>query len=56
MQMEIGELDIFLGSTYAIVVARSALEIIHAMRGRLDEHPQVGALGPMATCGRCSTP
>ncbi len=48
MQMGIGELDIFLGSTYAIVVARSALEIIHVMRARLDEHPQVGALGPMA--------
>jgi magnesium transporter len=48
MQMEIGELDVFLGFTYAIVVARSALETIHAMRARLDEHPQIGALGPMA--------
>ena len=48
MQMDIGELDVFLGSTYAIVVARSALGIIHAMRARLDEYPQVGALGPMA--------
>jgi magnesium transporter len=48
MRMGIGELDVFLGSTYAIVVARSASEIIPAMRARLDEHPQVGALGPMA--------
>jgi magnesium transporter len=48
MQMDTGELDVFLGSNYAIVVARSAFEIIHAMRARLDEHPQVGALGPMA--------
>lgn len=48
MQMDIGELDVFLGSTYAIVVARSALEIIYAMRARLEEHRQVGALGPMA--------
>ncbi|HEX2370599.1 MAG TPA: CorA family divalent cation transporter [Acidimicrobiia bacterium] len=48
MHIDIGELDIFLGSTYAIVVARSASEIIHAMRARLDEHSQVGALGPMA--------
>jgi magnesium transporter len=48
MQMGLGELDVFLGSTYAIVIARSAPEIIAAMRARLDEHPQVGALGPMA--------
>ena len=41
MRMGIGELDVFLGSTYAIVVARSASEIIPAMRARLDEHPQV---------------
>jgi magnesium transporter len=48
MQMDIGELDVFLGSTYAIVVARSAPEIIQAMRTRLDDHPQIGALGPTA--------
>jgi magnesium transporter len=48
MKMGAGELDVFIGSTYAIVVARSASEIIPAMRARLDEHPQVGALGPMA--------
>jgi magnesium transporter len=48
MQMDTGELDVFLGPTYAIVVARSASEIIHATRARLDKHSQVGALGPMA--------
>jgi magnesium transporter len=48
MHMDIGELDVFVGSTYAIVVARSAVEIIYAMRARLDEHPQVRALGPMS--------
>jgi len=49
MQMEIGELDIFIGATYAIVIARSALDIIHGTRIRLDEHRHVAALGPMAT-------
>jgi magnesium transporter len=48
MQMSISELDAFIGPTYAIVVARSALEIIHGMRTRFDEHPQVAALGSMA--------
>ena len=48
MQMDIGELDAFIGPTYAIVVARSALEMIHGMRYRLDRHPQVAALGSMA--------
>jgi magnesium transporter len=48
MQMDIGELDIFIGATYAIVIARSALDIIHGTRIRLDEHPHVAALGPMA--------
>jgi magnesium transporter len=48
MRMDLGELDVFVGSTYVIVVARSALEIIQAMRARLDEHPNVAALGPMA--------
>ncbi|MGZ5384717.1 MAG: CorA family divalent cation transporter, partial [Acidimicrobiia bacterium] len=49
MELTIGELDIFIGSTYAIVIARSALEIIQGTRIRLDEHAQVAALGPMAT-------
>ena len=49
MQMIIGELDVFIGATYAIVIARSALDIIHGTRARLDEHPQVAALGPMAS-------
>ncbi|MGZ8822312.1 MAG: CorA family divalent cation transporter, partial [Aeromicrobium sp.] len=49
MEMTIGELAIFIGSTYAIVIARSALEIIHGLRIRLDEHGQVAALGPMAS-------
>jgi magnesium transporter len=49
MQMDIGELDVFIGATYAIVIARSALDIIHGTRNRLDEHPHVAALGPMAS-------
>jgi magnesium transporter len=49
MQLAIGELATFIGSTYAIVIARSALEIIHGTRSRLDEHGHVAALGPMAS-------
>jgi magnesium transporter len=49
MEMEIGELDAFIGATYAIVVARSAPEIIHGTRTRLDDHQQLASLGPMAT-------
>jgi magnesium transporter len=47
-QVVIGELDVFIGATYAIVIARSALDIIRGTRIRLDEHPHVAALGPMA--------
>jgi magnesium transporter len=48
-QVVIGELDVFIGATYAIVIDRSALDIIHGTRIRLDEHPHVAALGPMAS-------
>jgi magnesium transporter len=48
MQMDIGELYCFIGARYAIVIARSAVDIIHAMGASLDEHDQVAALGPMA--------
>jgi magnesium transporter len=46
--LDIGELDVFVGPAYAIVIARSAAETIRSARVHLDEHPQVGALGPMA--------
>jgi magnesium transporter len=48
-QVVIGELDVFIGAAYAIVIDRSALDIIHGTRIRLDEHPHVAALGPMAS-------
>jgi magnesium transporter len=48
MQLAIGDLAIFVGSTYAIVIARAALEILHGTRRRLDQHGQAAALGPMA--------
>lgn len=49
MQMDLGELDVFIGATYAIVIDRSALDIVHGTRIRLDAHPHVSALGPMAS-------
>ncbi len=49
MEMSIGELDVFIGATYAIVIARSTLDNIHGTRIRLEEHPHVAALGPMAS-------
>ena len=55
MQMGIGELDVFLGSTYAIVVARSASEIIDAMRARLTNTHKWERSVRWRRCGRCST-
>lgn len=47
-QFDIGELDAFLGSRYAIVVSRAATDVLAGARQRLDEHPGVATLGPMA--------
>jgi len=46
--LDIGELDIFLGSRYAIAVSRAAADVLAGARQRLDEHPGVATLGPMA--------
>jgi magnesium transporter len=45
---DIGELDVFLGSRYAIVVGRAAGDVLAGARQRLDAHPGVATLGPMA--------
>ena len=47
-QIEIGELDIFLGARYAIAISRSDAAPLAGARERLDEHPDVAKLGPMA--------
>ena len=47
-QIEIGELDIFLGARYAIAISRSNAGPLAGARQRLDEHPEVAKLGPMA--------
>jgi magnesium transporter len=47
-QIEIGELDIFLGARYAIAISRSNAAPLAGARERLDEHPEVAKLGPMA--------
>jgi magnesium transporter len=47
-QIEIGELDIFLGARYAIAVSQSSAGPLIGARKRLDEHPEVAKLGPMA--------
>ena len=47
-QFDIGELDVFIGSRYAIVVGRAATDVLAGARQRLDAHPGVATLGPMA--------
>jgi magnesium transporter len=47
-QIEIGELDIFLGARSAIAISRSNAAPLAGARKRLDEHPEVANLGPMA--------
>ena len=47
-QIEIGELDIFVGARYAIAISRSSAGPLAGARERLDEHPEVAKLGPMA--------
>ena len=47
-QVKIGELDVFLGARYAIAVSRSNAAPLAGARERLDEHPEVAKLGPMA--------
>ncbi|WP_164737219.1 magnesium and cobalt transport protein CorA [Georgenia sp. SYP-B2076] len=47
-QLDVGELDVFVGARYAIVVSRSAGDVFGSIRRRIDGHPVVTALGPMA--------
>ena len=47
-QMTVGELAVFLGPRSAIVVSRAATDALGGARLRLDEHPAVADLGPMA--------
>jgi magnesium transporter len=46
--IEIGELDIFLGARHAIAISWSNAAPLAGARERLDEHPEVAKLGPMA--------
>jgi magnesium transporter len=48
MHSDIGELEVFLGPRYAIVVSRAAADVLAGARQRLDERPAVATLGPMA--------
>jgi magnesium transporter len=48
MQLDVGELKVFLGPCYAIVVARGATDVLAGVRRRLDDRPAVAAVGPMA--------
>jgi magnesium transporter len=47
-RVDMGEIDVFLGASYVITVARSDSETIAGVRTRLDEHPSIGTLGPMS--------
>jgi magnesium transporter len=47
-QIEVGELDIFLGARSAIAISRSNAAPLAGARERLDQHPEVAKLGPMA--------
>jgi magnesium transporter len=47
-QIEVGELDMFLGARYAIAISRSSAGPLAGARERLDDHPEVAKLGPMA--------
>ncbi len=54
-QTEIGEFDVFVGARYAIVISRSTGGSLASARERLDEHPRLARLGPMAAAWPCST-
>jgi magnesium transporter len=47
-EIEIGELDMFLGAGYAIAISRSSAGPLAGARERLDNRPEVATLGPMA--------
>jgi len=47
-QIEVGELDMLLGARYAIAISRSSAGPLAGARERLDDHPEVAKLGPMA--------
>lgn len=47
-QLDVGELDVFVGARYALVISLTAGDVFGGIRRRIDGHPVVTALGPMA--------
>jgi magnesium transporter len=47
-QVDMGELNIFVGAQHAIVVSRHSEDTLEGARGRLDRHPELAKAGPMA--------
>ena len=47
-RVDMGEIDVFIGASYAITVARSDSETNVGAHKRLDDHPAIGTLGPMS--------
>ncbi len=48
MQPTVGEPHIFLALRYVVVVGRAATDALAGARQRIDEHPEIAALGPMS--------
>lgn len=47
-QLDVGELHVFVGERYALVISATTGDVFGGIRRRLDRHPAVTALGPMA--------
>ncbi|MFJ3407143.1 magnesium and cobalt transport protein CorA [Promicromonospora sp. NPDC090134] len=47
-QLDVSELNVFVGARYALVLSRTAGDVFGGIRRRIDGHPLVTALGPMA--------
>lgn len=48
LQTTVGEVHAFLGASYAILIGRAAPDAIQRCCSRLDEHPHLATLGPIA--------
>jgi magnesium transporter len=47
-QLDVGELDMFIGQRHAIVISRRTHTALEAARERLDAHPELAGAGSMA--------
>ena len=54
-EVQFGEIHIFVGPSYVVIVRHGEASDLRGARQRLEDHPELLALGPSSSSGPCST-